>query len=202
MLYTDKYQKYRIQPTVRNFGASPATGFVVITSTGVIGAYSFDTNSHPPTNNNVEQCKFMKNLGQNRCLYTNADIAFKNGQFYIAAANNGQKNPIIQCYRVHIEKVDEELIINSKSLPSFFINENAASKDMSELKLFKFKWITQEDADGLIVLSNHLSGSVVEIWTLKEESTPIHKLFQTKFFSFFGKFVTRGEGGSKFFFFA
>ncbi|CAG9809399.1 unnamed protein product [Chironomus riparius] len=179
MLYTDKYQKYRIQPTVRNFGASPATGFVVITSTGVIGAYSFDTNSHPPTNNNVEQCKFIKNLGQNRCLYTNADIAFKNGQFYIAAANNGHKNPIIQCYRVHIEKVDEELIINSKSLPSFFVNENAAAKDMSDLKLFKFKWMTQEDADGLIVLSNHLSGSVVEIWTLKEESTPIHKLFQT-----------------------
>lgn len=179
MLYTDKYQKFRIQPTVRNFGASPASGFIVVTSTGVIGAYYFDTNSHPPTNNNVEQFKFTKNLGTNRCLYTNADIAFKNGSFYVAVANNGLKLPVVQCFRVHIEKVNDELIIASKSLPSFFINENAAVKDMTDLKLHKFRWMTQEDADGIVVLSNHLAGSVVELWTLKEESTPIHKLFQT-----------------------
>lgn len=175
MLYTDKYQKSRIQPTVRTFGNSPCFGCIVITSTGLIGAFSFDVNTQT-TATTAEPCRFTRNLGHSRCIYNLADISFKNGQFYIAVANSAtQKNTFIQCYRVHIEKVDEELIIGSKSLPSFFVNENA--KDMIELKLYKLRWI--EDADTLIVSSNHMNGSIVEIWVLKEESTQIHKLFQT-----------------------
>jgi mediator of RNA polymerase II transcription subunit 16 len=177
VLYTDKYQKSRIQPAVRAFGSTACTGVIVITSTGLVGAFSFDINSSTPNSNGENY--FVKNLGQGRNILTVADIAFKNGQFYIAAANSAQKSPIIQCYRVHIEKVDEELVINSKSLPSFFINESAAVKDLSELKLFKVKWMSQEDADALIISSNHLGGSIVEIWMLKEESLPIHKMFQT-----------------------
>ncbi|KAG5673641.1 hypothetical protein PVAND_003670 [Polypedilum vanderplanki] len=179
VLYSEKYQKSKSQPTVKGFGSSACFGCIIITSTGLIGAFSFDINTSSTTNNNVEPCRFTKNLGQNRCIYTNADISFKNGQFYVAATNNGQKNPMIQCFRVHIEKVDEELIINSKPLPSFFVNENASIKDMIDLKLYKLKWINQEDADSLIISSNHMTGSIVEIWTLKEESTTVHKLFQT-----------------------
>lgn len=181
ILYTDKYQKSRIQPAVRAFGTA-CTGVIVITATGLIGAFSFDINSSTTnniTNNNPEQCQFIKSLGQGRNILTVADIAFKNGQFYVAVANNTQKNPIIQCYRVHIEKVDEELVINSKALPSFFINDSSAVKDLTDLKLYRLKWMSPEDADALIISSNHLGGSVVEIWLLKEESLPIHKLFQT-----------------------
>lgn len=178
ILYTDKYQKSKIQAAVRNFGGTAVTGVICISSTGFICAFTFDINSTTPHLNNENY--FVKNLGQGRNILSVADIAFKNGQFYIAAAaNSSQKSPIIQCYRVHIEKVDEELLINSKSLPSFFINESPSVKDLSDLKLFKLKWMSQEDADALIISSNHLGGSIVEIWMLKEESLPIHKIFQT-----------------------
>lgn len=178
VLYTDKYQKSRIQPAVRAFGSLASLGVIVITATGLIGAFSFDINSSTSVNNNVE-CQFIKGLGNGRNILTIADIAFKNGQFYVAVANTTQKNPIIQCYRVHIEKVDEELVINSKSLPSFFVNDTAAVKDLTDLKLYRLKWMSPEDADALIISSNHLGGSIVEIFVLKEESLPIHKLFQT-----------------------
>jgi mediator of RNA polymerase II transcription subunit 16 len=152
---------------------------IVLTGTGLVGAFPIDINCNTSTNNNAEPCQFVKVLGQNRCVYNVADISFKNGQFYVAVANNAHKNPIIQCFRVHIEKVDDELAINSKALPSFFINESSSSKDLVDLKLYKMKFMSQEEADSLIISSNHSGGSIVEIWTLKEESTPIHKVFQT-----------------------
>ena len=174
VLYTDKYQKSRIQPAVRGFGSTACSGVIVITSTG-LGAFTFDSN---PVTNATSENYSVKSLGQGRNIIT-ADVAFKNGQFYIAAANGGIRSPIIQCYRVHIEKIDDELVINSKSLPSFFINEGAAVKDLSDLRLHKIRWMSQEDADALIISSNHLGGSIVEIWMLKEEALPIHKMFQS-----------------------
>lgn len=180
VLYSDKYQRSRFQPTVRKFGGVSDFGCIVITSTGLIGAFSVDVNSTTGTNNNQETCQATKSLGQSRGLCTLADISYKNGQFYVAAVNTTQKNPIVQCYRVMIEKQDEDnLNIVCKSLPSFFINESGATKDMVDLKMLRLKWMTQEDSDSLIISSNHSGGSIVEIWSLKEEQTPIHKVFQT-----------------------
>lgn len=184
VLYADKYVRPKFQPTVRKFGGVSDFGCICITSTGLVGAFSVDVSSNatPGANNsnNNETCQATKSLGQSRNLCTLADISFKNGQFYVAVVNAAQKNPIVQCFRVQIEKIDEEnLTIVSKSLPSFFINESAATKDMVDLKMLRLKWMTQEDSDSLIISSNHAGGSIVEIWSLKEEQTPILKVFQT-----------------------
>lgn len=177
--YSDKYQRAKFQPTVRKFGGVSDFGCIIVTSTGLVGAFSVDTNASG-TNNNQEVCKSNRSLGQSRNLCTLADISFTNGQFSIAVVNSTQKNPIVQCYRVQIEKVEEdELSIVSKSLPSFYVNESAATKDMIDLKMLRLKWMSQEDSESIIISSNHSSGSIVEIWTLKEEQTPIHKVFQT-----------------------
>lgn len=169
----------KFQPTVRKFGGVSDVGVICITSTGLIGAFSVDTNVVVP-NNVQETCQATKNLGNSRSLCTLADITFKNGQFYVALVNTSQKNPIVQCYRVHIEKTDEEnLNIVSKSLPSFYTNESPATKEMVDLKMFRLKWMSQEDSDSLIISSNHQTGSIVEIWSLREEQTPILKVFQS-----------------------
>lgn len=154
-------------------------GVICITSTGLVGAFSFDTNATAP-NNVQETCQATKTLGHSRSLYTLADITYKNGQFYVALVNPSQKNPIVQCYRVHIEKTDDEsLNIVSKSLQSFYTNESTAHKEMIDLKMHRLKWMSQEDSDSLIISSNHQNGSIVEIWSLKEEQTPILKAFQS-----------------------
>ena len=162
---------------MRKFGGVSDFGCICITSTGLVAAFSVDTSA---INNNSETCQAIKSLGQSRNLCTLADISYKNGQFYVAVVNATQKNPIVQCYRVLIEKLDEEnLNIVSKSLPSFFINESPATKDMVDLKMLRLKWMSQEESDSLIISYNHSGGSIVEIWSLKEEQTPIHKVFQT-----------------------
>lgn len=132
------------------------------------------------TNNNQETCQATKSLGLTRNICTTADISFRNGQFYVAVTNASQKNPMIQCYRISIEKIDEDTLnINSKALPSFFLNEGGITKDMTDTKIVKLKWMSQEDSDSLIISLNFTSGSMVEIWSMKEESLQIHKVFQT-----------------------
>lgn len=140
-----------------------------------------NANTTPEANNNntVETCQATKSLGQ-RSFCTLADISFNNGNFHIAVVNSTLKNPIVQCYKVQIEKVEDDILkIVSKSLPSFFVNESSATKDMVDLNITKMHWMSIEDSDSLIICSNHSNGSIVEIWSLKEEQLPIHKVFQT-----------------------
>lgn len=40
--------------------------------------------------------------------------------------------------------------------------------------------MVREDTDSLVVAANGESGSIVEIWELREKPLPIHKLFQPK----------------------
>jgi mediator of RNA polymerase II transcription subunit 16 len=47
------------------------------------------------------------------------------------------------------------------------------------VEIVKLKWISEEDPESLMVLSNHNEGSSLEIWTQCEELVPIHKLLQT-----------------------
>lgn len=107
---------------------------------------------------------------------------FLDGQFLVAVGNEDTKSAsssMIQCFRVVVKKVGETLEISSSVLPSFFIAEGLG-KDLKDLRVARVKWVFNEDADSLIVASNHSSGGCfIEQWELTEESIPIHKLFQT-----------------------
>lgn len=100
----------------------------------------------------------------------------------IAVGNGDTKSAnssMIQCFRVAIKKSETSLEINSSALPSFFLVEGLG-KDLKDLRLAHVKWVFNEDADSLIVASNHTGGGCfVEQWELTEEATPIHKLFQS-----------------------
>lgn len=178
--YSEKFQRVKFQPSVRKFGGVPEFGCIVITSTGMIGTFLVDTNTNNTPALPQDACQSTKSLGLTRSLYTIGDICFNDGSFFVAVADTSSKNPsiIIQCYRVIIERKADELIISSQSLPSFF-NESPATKDLMDLKILKINWMAQEDSDSLIVASNFINGSLMEIWKLSEEATPIHKFFQT-----------------------
>lgn len=47
-------------------------------------------------------------------------------------------------------------------------------------RVMALKFVVREDTDSLVVAANGESGSLVEIWELREKSLPIHKLFQSK----------------------
>lgn len=182
--YMDKFQRVKFSPSVRQFGGVPAEGCLIISFTGMLGAFLIPT--EPPsspqnhTNNNYNHQPYAlqsvtESLGVTRNYCTAADICYgKNGHFLVAVSNGDIK---VQCYRVIVKKVDDRVTITSHSLPSFFL---ANDENRDALKIEKLKWISQEDGgDSLIVAANHSSGSLIQIWSLMEKSTPIHKLFQT-----------------------
>lgn len=47
-------------------------------------------------------------------------------------------------------------------------------------KIVDLKFVVREDTDSLVVAANGESGSIIEIWELREKPLTIHKIFQPK----------------------
>lgn len=115
----------------------------------------------------------------------------------IAVANGECKNVssiMINCYRVSIKKQLDKLTITSQALPSFFLCEGAG-RDIPDLKVTHLKWTSNEDSDQLLVGTKCSAGSFLELWSMVDRTTPIHKLFQnpnkTEVFKFVVSIETR-----------
>ncbi|XP_062546940.1 mediator of RNA polymerase II transcription subunit 16 [Armigeres subalbatus] len=184
-LYLEKFQKVKFAASVRQFGGVPVDGVLVVSATGMLGAFVIPPESNSNIQKLVEPMKLApmtESLAVTRNFYTTADICYgKNGSFRIAVGNGDSKftnSSMIQCFRVTIKKTEESLEIKSTVLPSFFLAKGMG-KDLKDLRVANVKWVFNEEADSLIVSSNHTGGGCfVEQWELNEESTPIHKLFQ------------------------
>ncbi|XP_055614106.1 mediator of RNA polymerase II transcription subunit 16 [Uranotaenia lowii] len=184
-LYLEKFQKSKFVSSVRQFGGVPVEGVLIVTATGMLGAFIIPSESNANIQKLQEPMKLTpvtESLGVTRNFYTSADICYsKAGHFMIAVGNGDTRSAnssMVLCFRVTVKKIDESLEINSSALPSFFVSEGFG-KDLKELRVAHVRWAFDEDPDSLIVASNHSGGgSFVEHWELTEETTPIHKLFQ------------------------
>lgn len=185
-LYLEKFQKVKFAASVRQFGGVSVDGVLIVSATGMLGAFVIPSESNANIQKMQEPIKLVpvtESLGMTRNFYTTADICYgKGGQFMVAVGNGDTKSAnssMVQCFRVAVKKVGDSLEINSSALPSFFLAEGLG-KDLKDLRVAHVKWVFNEDADSLIVASNHAGGGCfVEQWELTEESTPIHKLFQS-----------------------
>lgn len=185
-LYLEKFQKVKFAASVRQFGGVPVEGVLIVSATGMLGAFVIPPESNANIQKLSEPIKLgpvTESLAVTRNYYTTADICYgKNGYFRVAVGNGDSKSAnsnMIQCFRVAVKQREETLEINSTALPSFFLAEGMG-KDLKELRVAHVQWVFSEDADSLIVASNHTGGGCfVEQWELTEESTPIHKLFQS-----------------------
>lgn len=170
--YYEKYNIVKNRPVLANFGGVSREGCIVVTSSGMIGA--FTVASEPEATKVVTE-----SLGVTRNLYTLADITFtKDGQALVAASNVGKANNVnmIRCFRIKVtqDKLSRELSLISRSMPSFFLTEGHGH-DLPDLKLAKLRWTSQ---DSILVATNYAGGSYVEMWTLQEKTMSIHKVFQ------------------------
>ncbi|XP_055378584.1 mediator of RNA polymerase II transcription subunit 16 [Condylostylus longicornis] len=205
--YMEKFQRAKFSPSVRQFGGVAAEGCIVITSTGLIGAFLLPGQCISPTNhqsqqqqqnvfqgpvNNMQLPIILKpvtqSLGLIRSHITTASIAFgtndySDGHFRVAVANSETNKQnmqlMVQSYRVTLKIIDHgNLLINSHALPSFFLLEGSG-RDLLDMKITHLCWTSSEDIDSLIVATKTMNGSFIELWSLVEKVTPIHKLLQT-----------------------
>lgn len=178
--YFEKFVRQRkFCPSVRGFGGVGVEGCLVVTETGMLGTFLLPTEeiSAGPAEP-IHLDAVTESLAVTRNYYTTADITYsKNGQFLIAVANGkgSTGTTMIQGFRVQIQKQHEKLNISTSALPSFLHGD---TQMLSGQKLFGLKWTTQDDSDTLLVVTNHLTGALVESYVLKEQSKSLKKLFQ------------------------
>ncbi|KAK6618699.1 hypothetical protein RUM43_013090 [Polyplax serrata] len=172
--YSEKFSHHRVAPSVKSFGGRPLEGCLVVSATGMVGVIVLLKDAQ-----NITLQSVSESLGAVRNRITSADICYgKNGQFLIAVSSGNVKMPI-QCYRVSVKKNDDKCVIMSQALPSFFL-QDIPVKESSCRKIVDLKFVVKEDTDSLVVAANGESGSIIEIWELREKPLPIHKLFQPK----------------------
>ncbi|XP_044738530.1 mediator of RNA polymerase II transcription subunit 16 [Chrysoperla carnea] len=173
-LYNEKFGHLRFACSVRGFGRKPAEGALVVTATGLLGAVLFPKPIVSAESGPVLASITTDSLGATRKHVTAVDICYgKNGHFLIAVSGGSVAHPI-QCYRVSVAKVDDNCIITSQALPSFFISViNNESLNVTHLR-----WVTREDADSLVVgaVNNTMNNSVLQVWELHETDLPVHHL--------------------------
>lgn len=171
-IYSEKMNYIKFSPSVRGFGGGAVEGFLVMTSTGIVGAAAIVKDASP--GNSLIMAS--ESLAPMRVKLSSVDISYgKNGQFVVAASN--EETGRVQCYRVSVKFSDDRLSISSQALPSFFL-QSLKNKEGSG-KITGLKFVTREDADSLVVSANVGNGGVVEVWQLTERAVPLHRVFQS-----------------------
>ncbi|KAJ8924150.1 hypothetical protein NQ315_006934 [Exocentrus adspersus] len=173
--YIEKFQHVKFACSVKQFGGRPASGALLLTTTGMLAAILL-----PQYASQTPMLVATESLGPTRLLVKTADICYgKNGHFLLAVSNGDPSVPI-QCYNVSVKKVEDKCVITSKSLLSFFLDEAPKEAMMDQLTKDKctvshIKWIMREDADSLVVTASSSKMSCLQVWELREKALPVHK---------------------------
>ncbi|CAD7077614.1 unnamed protein product [Hermetia illucens] len=185
--YMEKFQRVKSTPSVRQFGGVAAEGCLIITATGLLGAFLIPMEQQKSYNGPIQLIPVTESLASTRNYLTTAAVTygkcsnFIDGNFRIAVANGECRNKLamtVQAFRVVVKIKENKLTLTSQSLPSFYLYDGAG-RDIPEMKITHLYWTATEDADSLIVVAKSPSGCFVEAWSLVDKVTPIHKLLQT-----------------------
>ncbi|KAL5288070.1 MED16 family protein [Megaselia abdita] len=180
--YMEKFQNIKYMPSVRKFGGIAENGCLVVTSTGLLGAFliPYNNGTNQTTTAPTELLPVTETLGLVRNFVTTAAISYakvpsRSGYFRVAVTNTEMKTDfMVHCFRVEVTMVNNKLSITSKSLPAFFGTESSDQRKITNLK-----WMITNDCDSLIVTENLPSTCVTNMWTLTHKPITIHKFLQT-----------------------
>lgn len=179
------------------FSGVPADGVLIVTDTGMVGAFSLPTDppaaaQQPPgpagtpgqptsTAANLQPIVLAtasESLGPCRDFGNIVDISYaKEGGYFRVAVVNGNSEHMdserLKCYRVQLKKRHDQLSIICTAMPSFFLSDSVAS-DVPDLKVTHLKWMD----DSLLVGMRMPGGCILETWSLVEKAMTVHRLLQ------------------------
>lgn len=176
--YFDKFSRdKKFLPSVSKIGGIGANGCLILTSTGMLGSFFVPDDIHQTLTEKIKLEIVTESLGLTRCQFTTADIYYGKRNFYVVATNVNSKPTVLQCFKVQTQLQDDKLIISSSALPSFFAAEGKGICYRATT-LFTVKWCLREEAENIIIVLNHASGTLVEMFSLKEQVKQLRKTIQ------------------------
>ncbi|CAL1283470.1 unnamed protein product [Larinioides sclopetarius] len=171
-LYLEKYSFIRFNPSLKQFGSKPSEGLIAITTTGMVFVLILQSDGNIITAAEL--------LGQFRSKIKVVDLCYAKSGDFLVVTTDGLVQSSVHCYRVGLKVVQDECIITCEPFSSFFLNCHAtclAGEKQIYSKVTHLKFILREAADAVVITASGPSGSVVELWELREKPVAFHKMF-------------------------
>ncbi|XP_039956236.1 mediator of RNA polymerase II transcription subunit 16 [Bactrocera neohumeralis] len=171
--YADKFERLEYRPTVEHFGSAPAEGVVVITSSGLVGAFITPLKKSNETNNHTIELKGVtQSIGLSRFYVSLCSMSHcSSGQLNVALTYSCRPK-IVYCFKVALNMDNDNLFLKCEALPSIFFNA------VNYKQISHIGWISSNKEDVLYIGYNTIEGSLLEQWHLSKKHQAVHKLLQ------------------------
>ncbi|XP_055948593.1 mediator of RNA polymerase II transcription subunit 16-like [Argiope bruennichi] len=171
-LYLEKYSFIRFNPSLKQFGSKPSEGLIAITTTGMVFVLILQSDGNIITAAEL--------LGQFRSKIKVTDLCYAKSGDFLIVTTDGLVQSSVHCYRVGLKVIQDECIITCEPFSSFFLNSHAtclAGDKQIYSKVTHLKFLLREAADAVVITASGPSGSVVELWELREKPVTFNKIF-------------------------
>ncbi len=98
----------------------------------------------------------------------------------MAAVSSGAPNQAIPCFSLLPELLpDGNLKLDVEDFPAVFLDMRniKSATDGPDEEVTAISFVKEDDSDALLVASRHSSGGRLELWELRSQWQPTHKLF-------------------------
>lgn len=175
--YFDKFGKdKRFAASVSKIGGISANGCILVTSTGMVGAFMIPSDLILTQENPTKLNLVIESLGLCRMNLNMADLIYGKRYFYILATNLLQKPTILQCYKVKVQLQNAKLVISCAAIPSLCTAEGKGA-NLKEVIVHSAKYYIKDDCISVVIVMNHCYGTLIEMFLLKEQTKNLRKPF-------------------------
>ncbi|XP_014673137.1 PREDICTED: mediator of RNA polymerase II transcription subunit 16-like, partial [Priapulus caudatus] len=175
--YSDKFQRVPVhdfRPSVVHFGGRPMDGWIAVTATGLVCVTLISPNKEVKT--------LYESLSAVRSKMILADVAYCNNGDLMVVTSDGLISSAVRCFKVSIKAQHggADFTVTCQPMASFFMKTyttNHQSCQYGKISHLRFAW--KEGTNALLTCAAGNSGSCVEFWEMKEQASPVHKVFQS-----------------------
>ncbi|KAH8298513.1 hypothetical protein KR044_008948 [Drosophila immigrans] len=195
--YGEKFERLEQRPTLTGFGGVATEGCILLTSSGLLAAFTLPQlqKSNPsnnsgangmaePMDNNhqgdqIELSPATHSIGISRSYIEHCSIvASPSGALNVAYSIGWQQQQqLVYCFKVSLHLEGERIAIKSESLASIFLNATPASQPSRRITQLLWKRVANDDVI-YVIFGSPDGGSLLEQWTLTRRHQSVHALLQ------------------------
>ncbi|XP_062136084.1 mediator of RNA polymerase II transcription subunit 16 [Drosophila sulfurigaster albostrigata] len=191
--YAEKFERLEQRPTLTGFGGVATEGCILLTSSGLLAAFTLPQLQRTnPSNNSgaepvdnsgqgdqIELTPATHSIGISRSYIEHCSIvASATGALNVAYSIGWQQQQqLVYCFKVSLQLEGEKITIKSESLASIFLNATPASQPSRRITQLLWKRVANDDVI-FVVFGSPEGGSLLEQWTLTRRHQNVHALLQ------------------------
>ncbi|XP_034103725.1 mediator of RNA polymerase II transcription subunit 16 [Drosophila albomicans] len=191
--YAEKFERLEQRPTLTGFGGVATEGCILLTSSGLLAAFTLpQLQKTNPSNNSgaepvdnsgqgdqIELTPATHSIGISRSYIEHCSIvASATGALNVAYSIGWQQpQQLVYCFKVSLQLEGEKITIKSESLASIFLNATPVSQPSRRITQLLWKRVANDDVI-FVVFGSPDGGSLLEQWTLTRRHQNVHALLQ------------------------